>query len=39
MNGNEIQIEAVKKAHRGFYRCTLNKVSFTVLLRVKGLLN
>ncbi len=34
---NEISIQRVSKAHRGFYRCTLNKVSFTILLRVKGL--
>jgi len=32
---DEIQIDTVKKFHRGYYRCTLNGVSFTVLLRVK----
>jgi hypothetical protein len=33
---DEIQIDSVQKSHRGYYRCTLNDVSFTVLLRVKG---
>jgi len=33
--GNSIQIEHVKKSHRGYYRCKLNDVSFIVLLRVK----
>jgi hypothetical protein len=32
---DEIQIDSVQKSHRGYYRCTLNDVSFTVLLRVK----
>ncbi|CAF3578418.1 unnamed protein product [Adineta steineri] len=32
---NQIEIENVNKNHRGYYRCTLNDVSFTVLLRVK----
>ena len=36
---DQISIDQVKKAHRGYYRCTLNNVPFTVLLRVKGLLN
>ncbi|UJR31577.1 hypothetical protein I4U23_019064 [Adineta vaga] len=30
-----ITISTVKKMHRGYYRCTLNKISFAVLLRVK----
>ncbi|CAF3247251.1 unnamed protein product [Rotaria socialis] len=30
-----IIINSIEKSHRGFYRCTLNGVSFTVLLRVK----
>ena len=34
--GRDLKIAHVKKAHRGYYRCTLNDVSFTVLLRVKG---
>ena len=34
--GDRIKIDHVRKAHRGFYRCSLNDVSFTVLLRVKG---
>ena len=34
--GQELTISRVKKFHRGYYRCTLNNVSFTVLLRVKG---
>lgn len=33
--GRELNIAHVKKAHRGYYRCTLNDVSFNVLLRVK----
>ncbi|CAF3046551.1 unnamed protein product [Rotaria sp. Silwood2] len=32
---NELVIEKVKKIHNGYYRCSLNDVSFTVLLRVK----
>jgi hypothetical protein len=36
---NQIVIERVKKTHRGYYRCLLNGVSFTALLRVKGLFN
>jgi len=32
---NAVVINRVEKAHRGYYRCTLNDVSFTVLLRVK----
>jgi len=32
---DEIEINPIKKYHRGFYRCTLNGVSFTILLRVK----
>jgi len=32
---DEIEINPIKKYHRGFYRCTLNRVSFTILLRVK----
>jgi len=35
IKGDKIEIDHVKKIHRGYYRCTLNKVSFTVLLRVK----
>ena len=33
---NEISISQVKRNHRGYYRCSLNNISFTVLLRVKG---
>jgi hypothetical protein len=33
---DEIQIDSVQKSHRGYYRCSMNRVSFTVLLRVKG---
>jgi hypothetical protein len=32
---DDLVIEQIKKNHRGFYRCTLNDASFTVLLRVK----
>jgi hypothetical protein len=32
---NEIKIDEIKKYHRGYYRCTLNDASFTILLRVK----
>jgi len=35
IQGDEIQIDSVKKYHRGYYRCTLNGVEFTILLRVK----
>ena len=31
-----IKITKVVKAHRGHYQCSLNDVSFSVLLRVKG---
>lgn len=34
---NDIVIEKINKNHRGYYRCTRNKVSFTVRLHVKGL--
>lgn len=34
--GSEIQIDSVQKYHRGYYRCKLNDVAFTVRLRVKG---
>jgi hypothetical protein len=34
--GDRIKFDHVRKAHRGFYRCSLNNISFTVLLRVKG---
>ncbi|CAF0842769.1 unnamed protein product [Adineta steineri] len=32
---NELRINGVKKTDRGYYRCELNDVHFTVLLRVK----
>ncbi|CAF1361352.1 unnamed protein product [Rotaria sordida] len=32
---NRLVIEQVKKIHNGYYRCLLNGVPFTVLLRVK----
>jgi len=32
---DEIVIERVKKIHRGYYRCSLNRISYTALLRVK----
>ncbi|CAF3709959.1 unnamed protein product [Rotaria sp. Silwood1] len=32
---NQLIIEKVKKNHNGYYHCSLNDVSFTVLLRVK----
>jgi len=35
VRNGEIVIDQVKKAQRGYYRCTLNDVEFTVLLRVK----
>ena len=38
VDNNELTINPVKKIHRGYYRCALNNVTFTVLLRVKGLL-
>lgn len=38
-DGPEIQIESVKQSHRGYYRCKLNGVAFTIRLRVKGKLN
>jgi len=31
----KIAIEQVNKSHRGYYRCTLNRVYYTALLRVK----
>lgn len=34
--GDTLKIEKVKKSHRGYYQCTVNDVSFNVLLRVKG---
>jgi hypothetical protein len=34
--GNELIISSVKKYDRGYYRCTLNDISFEILLRVKG---
>ncbi len=34
--GTIIQIDVVKKFHRGYYQCELNNVKFTILLRVKG---
>jgi hypothetical protein len=39
VENGEIVIGQVKKAQRGYYRCALNDVEFTVLLRVKGLFN
>jgi hypothetical protein len=36
---DEISIEHVNKTHRGYYRCKLNGIDYTALLRVKGLLN
>ena len=36
VNNNELLIERTNKIHRGYYNCTLNNVSFVVLLRVKG---
>lgn len=33
---NQLIIDQVKKVHRGYYRCTLNHVSLSALLRVKG---
>jgi hypothetical protein len=37
ISGDEIAIERINKTHRGYYRCSLNTVSFSALLRVKGL--
>ncbi|CAF1082902.1 unnamed protein product [Rotaria magnacalcarata] len=34
-NKVNIIIDSIEKRHRGYYRCTLNGISFTVLLRVK----
>ena len=36
IRGDTLNIAQVKKAHRGYYQCTANDVSFNVLLRVKG---
>ena len=36
LNDDQLFISRVKKEHRGYYYCSLNGVSFTVLLRVKG---
>lgn len=36
-NKNKISISDVDRTHRGYYRCTVNDISFTILLRVKGL--
>jgi hypothetical protein len=36
-SGATIQSDSVQKSHRGYYRCKINDVTFTVLLRVKGL--
>lgn len=33
---NRVIINSIEKYHRGYYRCTVNDVKFTVLLRVKG---
>ena len=38
-DGPEIQIDSVQQSHRGYYRCKLNGVAFTIRLRVKGKLN
>lgn len=35
VKNDELNIAEVRKSHRGHYRCELNDVSFTVLLRVK----
>lgn len=34
--GAEMHIDSVQKSHRGYYRCKLNGITFTILLRVKG---
>ena len=33
----EIIIDRVDRTHQGYYRCRLNQVTFTAILRVKGL--
>jgi hypothetical protein len=33
----EIVIDHVNRTHQGYYRCKLNSVSFTVILRIKSL--
>jgi hypothetical protein len=38
-NGASLHFSGVQKYHRGYYRCTLNDIKFTILLRVKGLFN
>jgi len=35
VKGDQLIIHKIKKTHRGHYRCSLNDISFTVLLRVK----
>lgn len=38
VSDDQIFIDKInKKAHRGYYRCSLNNISFTIFLRVKGL--
>jgi hypothetical protein len=37
ITNNELIIDHVKDIHRGYYRCQLNDISLTVLLRVKGM--
>jgi hypothetical protein len=34
--GDKLTINEVKKIHRGYYQCTLNNISYSVLLRVKS---
>ncbi|CAF3581531.1 unnamed protein product [Rotaria sordida] len=34
-SGDQLVIDTVDKTHRGYYRCSVDNVSFTVLLRVK----
>lgn len=36
VNKTELFIDQISKSNRGYYRCTSNNVSFSVLLRVKG---
>ena len=36
VNKTELIIDQISKSNRGYYRCTSNNVSFSVLLRVKG---
>lgn len=36
VQGDKLSITSVKKTDRGFYRCTMNNVEFTVQLRIKG---